>query len=212
MSNSLYGAAPRVLEGLNWPEAPAEELALLETCVNLPEDRAPRLIYADWLQENGLALVADFIRTQCDHKSYRRIGIPARLIYEASALAYWRPKFVHSELDCNLSINNDQFTPAIPRKGKAYAYGRSFVLGLPTRVVVGVGCLIKLFFECSEKQVLSLVTELEVPREDPASNLGQWGNLDHYRKGYEWAKDLKPLLAKSPYLSSSAKVTLFGIG
>ncbi len=36
--------------------------ALLRAILEVPDDDAPRLVYADWLQENGLGRHADFIR------------------------------------------------------------------------------------------------------------------------------------------------------
>lgn len=39
--------------------------AFHQDIINNRDDDAPRLIYADWLEENGEALWADFIRTQC---------------------------------------------------------------------------------------------------------------------------------------------------
>jgi uncharacterized protein (TIGR02996 family) len=41
------------------------ERAFLDDVIGRPGDDAPRLVYADWLQENGQEERADFIRTQC---------------------------------------------------------------------------------------------------------------------------------------------------
>jgi uncharacterized protein (TIGR02996 family) len=43
-----------------------EEQALLATIFATPEDDAPRLIYADWLDEHGQPERAEFIRVQCE--------------------------------------------------------------------------------------------------------------------------------------------------
>lgn len=43
----------------------SEEAQLLRTIRALPNDDAPRLVYADWLEENGKAERAEFIRLQC---------------------------------------------------------------------------------------------------------------------------------------------------
>ena len=40
--------------------------AFLQAILEDPADDAPRLIYADWLEENGDAGRADFIRIQCE--------------------------------------------------------------------------------------------------------------------------------------------------
>jgi uncharacterized protein (TIGR02996 family) len=39
--------------------------ALLRAIVAAPDDDAPRLVYADWLDEHGEAARAEFIRLQC---------------------------------------------------------------------------------------------------------------------------------------------------
>src|SRR5688572_4626752 len=39
--------------------------AFLQDIIAHPEDDAPRLIYADWLDEHGLPARAEFIRLQC---------------------------------------------------------------------------------------------------------------------------------------------------
>jgi uncharacterized protein (TIGR02996 family) len=41
------------------------EEAFLADIVDRPEDDGPRLVYADWLEENGQPERAEFIRTQC---------------------------------------------------------------------------------------------------------------------------------------------------
>ncbi len=42
-----------------------DELALFRTIVRHPDDDTARLVYADWLQENGRAEEGEFVRTQC---------------------------------------------------------------------------------------------------------------------------------------------------
>jgi uncharacterized protein (TIGR02996 family) len=42
------------------------EEGFLQAVSEQPEDDAPRLIYADWLDENGEAAFAEFIRVQCE--------------------------------------------------------------------------------------------------------------------------------------------------
>src|SRR5688572_9295030 len=43
----------------------SDESALLQTIVENPDDDAPRLVYADWLDEHGQPERAEFIRVQC---------------------------------------------------------------------------------------------------------------------------------------------------
>ena len=42
-----------------------DEAFLQDVCAH-PDDDAPRLIYADWLDDRGDSARADFIRTQCE--------------------------------------------------------------------------------------------------------------------------------------------------
>src|SRR5262245_32995116 len=41
------------------------EKAFLQAIIDNPDDDAPRLIYADWLEEHGDGPQAEFIRLQC---------------------------------------------------------------------------------------------------------------------------------------------------
>ena len=43
-----------------------DEQGLLAAIWAEPHDDTPRLVYADWLQENGRAGRAEFIRVQCE--------------------------------------------------------------------------------------------------------------------------------------------------
>jgi uncharacterized protein (TIGR02996 family) len=43
-----------------------ESLDLLAAVLDSPSDDAPRLVYADWLDEHGQADRAEFIRLQCE--------------------------------------------------------------------------------------------------------------------------------------------------
>src|SRR5690349_20304098 len=45
--------------------AVSDEEALLQAIWAEPDDDAPRLVYADWLEENGRPDRAEFIRVQC---------------------------------------------------------------------------------------------------------------------------------------------------
>src|SRR4051794_3132813 len=54
------------------------EKALLADICARPEDDAPRLVYADWLEENGNPERAEFIRGQCELARKRLAGGAAR--------------------------------------------------------------------------------------------------------------------------------------
>ena len=44
----------------------ADDLAILAAVCAAPDDDTPRLVYADWLQEQGEEARAEFIRVQCE--------------------------------------------------------------------------------------------------------------------------------------------------
>jgi uncharacterized protein (TIGR02996 family) len=43
----------------------SEEVAFLRAIADAPEDDAPRLVYADWLDERGEAARAEYLRVEC---------------------------------------------------------------------------------------------------------------------------------------------------
>jgi uncharacterized protein (TIGR02996 family) len=45
---------------------PVDDEAFLRAIGAAPEDDAPRLVYADWLDDRGDAARAEFIRVQCE--------------------------------------------------------------------------------------------------------------------------------------------------
>src|SRR5262249_32889270 len=50
--------------GVGWEEMSQHE-AFLRSIIEAPEDDAPRLVYADWLEDQGDLERAEFIRVQC---------------------------------------------------------------------------------------------------------------------------------------------------
>jgi uncharacterized protein (TIGR02996 family) len=57
--------------------------AFIQAIIDNPDDDSPRLVYADWLEENGRPERADFIRVQCalahlPHGDPRREALEAR--------------------------------------------------------------------------------------------------------------------------------------
>lgn len=72
-----------------------EQRRLLDTIIDNPDEDAPRLVYADWLEEREQVGRAKFIREGCTHKqeqkaSYRWIDYPI------SIKATWRRGFVEA--------------------------------------------------------------------------------------------------------------------
>lgn len=52
----------------------SDHAALLAGVLDHPDDDAARLVYADWLEENGAEPRAEFIRLQCQHAELQRKG------------------------------------------------------------------------------------------------------------------------------------------
>ncbi|MBL8800195.1 MAG: TIGR02996 domain-containing protein [Planctomycetia bacterium] len=92
----------------------ASDPGLLQTVLDQPDDDAPRLIYADWLDDQGETARAEFIRVQCalerlPEDDDRRPGLEQR---EAALLAK----------------HESQWLEALPRdKGIEYSFQRGFV-------------------------------------------------------------------------------------
>src|SRR4051812_28978495 len=73
-------AAPERTIEVRHPRAPeggvtVDRDALYHAVLDDPDDDAPRLIYADWCEDNGEAGRAEFIRTQIERE---RLGEPAQ--------------------------------------------------------------------------------------------------------------------------------------
>src|SRR5262245_19144453 len=78
--------------------------ALLQAILDAPDDDAPRLVYADWLDEHGDAARAAFIRVQVqlarltvDDPSHARLTQSERTLLGANRAAWceWLPDWVY---------------------------------------------------------------------------------------------------------------------
>ena len=75
-----------------------------------PEDDAPRLIYADWLDDQGDAARAEFIRVQCELARRESADLRA---HETALLA----------------AHHDAFAGRLARPGVRYRFHRGFIVG-----------------------------------------------------------------------------------
>ena len=82
------------------------EEAFLQAVSEGPDDDAPRLVYADWLEEHGRPERADFIRTQVEL---------ARLPAEGRR----RPELERRELEL-LSTHEEEWLPPLRRDWLGY--------------------------------------------------------------------------------------------
>lgn len=79
--------------------------ALFQTILESPDDDAPRLIYSDWLEEQGQPERAQFIRVQIAaartptySPAYRKLEAKARRLYQKAWGETLRGKVMHCEL------------------------------------------------------------------------------------------------------------------
>jgi len=96
----------------------AEQQAFMAAILAAADDDAPRLIYADWLDEHGESDLAEFIRVQCELSSAARRGEP----YEWDDPLRTREKLL-------VRGNRDRWLAGLPDQ---WAY--RFVRGFPHRV------------------------------------------------------------------------------
>lgn len=213
MDSILNDGTPAALAGLHWPDAHWEELALLETCVAVPEDIAPRLIYADWLQDHDYDAVADFIRIQCGFHPAEKIDPTRRNASAWAAEVFWRSRFkTKHRLFCELSAGRDECHEVLVKKDKD-SYLRTFVRGLPTKATIDISVLDELIRTGREEQLLCLLTELHVTWK-PASVKGWYGVFGNMAILYGPAKrvpEVKERLAASPFAGPLTNLARAGI-
>lgn len=80
------------------------ERPFLDSIIEDPEDDTPRLVFADWLEEQGEEDRAQFIRVQCEHEQLpsgnskrpelRRIAMELLVENESRWLADWKDKMI----------------------------------------------------------------------------------------------------------------------
>src|SRR4051794_33213202 len=107
-----------------------EHEAFLQAILEAPEDDAPRLIYADWLDDHGDAERADFIRTQvfrarlpADDPRQRELGEREQALLAAHAEAW------QAHLPVWARIQPPHFRAAGPARG----FRRGFLAQVHTR-------------------------------------------------------------------------------
>lgn len=77
----------------------AIERAFLDSIIAAPDDDAPRLIYADWLEERGDSERAEFIRVQCELGTYGEYRCP-KYLGGMPDMLYGLPVVVEGESNC----------------------------------------------------------------------------------------------------------------
>jgi uncharacterized protein (TIGR02996 family) len=85
--------------------------ALLRAICENPDDDAPRLIYADWLDEHGDPLQAEFIRTQIElargpNSTVRKWSLEARQQILFGQRAKWVHRFLAEDKWFDTALHN----------------------------------------------------------------------------------------------------------
>lgn len=106
-----------------------EREALLRAVCDSPTDDTPRLIYADWLEENGDPERAEFIRLQCENIRFRR---PAQM----TAQEYLKfNKLIVRDLDLEHLHGHRWRAELLHKPGMVWGgYRRGFVNSLQVRM------------------------------------------------------------------------------
>src|SRR5262249_24085793 len=81
--------------------APSAGDALLQDVIAHPDEDGPRLIYADWIEENGRPERAEFIRVQCElarlpanHSHRKKLEAREEALWDEH-FAEWRQEVPH---------------------------------------------------------------------------------------------------------------------
>jgi uncharacterized protein (TIGR02996 family) len=106
----------------------ADHLGFLQAIIESPDDDAPRLIYADWLDEHGEPIRARFIRLQCQFAScLRPDDRPFLSAVSAEELVpEYRQTLLAPLLALGLTPCADRYNPG-PPGGFAFYFRRGFV-------------------------------------------------------------------------------------
>lgn len=159
--------------------------ALLKAIVRHPGDDAPRLVYADWLEENGRAEEAEFLRVQCRlaaaepsdpeypeladrdeelrlwltaHVPGPRLAFPAGLSVEGGRHWWWQ---THRGYPRFLTYDGRERPGSKAMRSLAAAVARAFE-ALPTRWLVVGGLTVAQLATLLKQRVLAGLTELTV--------------------------------------------------
>jgi uncharacterized protein (TIGR02996 family) len=84
------------------------------------ESDAPRLVFADWLDEHGDPDRAAFIRLQCEHAALTRPGPPPTAAGKKKAAA------LEAKADALLARNRDRWTAGLPKWAADARFDRGF--------------------------------------------------------------------------------------
>ncbi len=159
--------------------------ALLKTIVRHPGDDTPRVVYADWLEENGRAEEAEFLRVQCRlaaaeptdndyaelldrdeelrlwltaHVPGPRLAFPGGLSVEGGTHWWWQ---THRGYPRFLTYDGCERSGTRAIRVLASAIGRAFE-AIPTRWLVVGGLTVAQLATLLKQRVLAGLTELTV--------------------------------------------------
>jgi uncharacterized protein (TIGR02996 family) len=169
--------------------------AFLDAIAEAPEDDAPRLIYADWLEDNAQPHRAEFIRAQCRLARMEEYD-PDRLPLEQR----------EAELLC---VCEEQWKPPLPTWARG-GYRHAFVRGFYDRLSVTATDMLKrgrgLFavVPVSDLQIRNLLDKM--PQVAACPLLGRLTALDFHEN--RLSPEAVRTLGASPHLGALRSITL----
>jgi uncharacterized protein (TIGR02996 family) len=120
-----------------------DERAFLNAIIAAPDDDLPRLVYADWLQENGRPERAEFIRLQCELAQVRIADPQGRERYDKLTSRLRGLQIAH------LRVWEKEATDGLPTNRQlSVLFGRG--------MVAEVSCTAKYFLEHGEQIISQL--------------------------------------------------------
>jgi uncharacterized protein (TIGR02996 family) len=171
----------------------ATDDALLRAVLADPDDDAPRLIYADWLDEHGDCDRAEFIRIQCEL---------ARM--NESNPRY--PQLRQRQGDLLAGGNYHRWVAPLEEMAQQWTFCRGFVEEIEVAAAVFLKCGERLFDAAPVRSVKLVRVGLSGPRLAACPALARVGSLD-LSGSHLWASHLA-LLLTSPHLAGLRELSL----
>jgi uncharacterized protein (TIGR02996 family) len=173
------------------------EGALLEAVLADPADDAPRLIYADWLDEHGDGARAEFIRVQC--------ALPRLTVSDDR---YWELQARERQL---LWANGKHWAGPLRRLVKRWHFRRGLVEAVTLRADAFLRQADTLFRVAPIRDVRLLAADGLIPDLGRCPQLSRLRGLDLRHHGSLDVRALLPLL-RSPHLTGLRSLGLRGTG
>jgi len=139
----------------------AEHPGLLQAIVDAPDDDAPRLIYADWLDDQGEALRAEFIRLHCRWGQFCEEQHEIHAFVSSEHLRQEHRERLLAPL-LSLGFSLQVFDSGYPVRGCRFVFRRGFVEEIEVKgeeMLTRLGQCVEEVFERTPLRRLQLVPE-----------------------------------------------------